>query len=230
MAISQNIKSIPVVNAKGQFVGLVSPHTILHILHSEYVEDLLESAGISSEAGKILKAKPLFLFKARLPWLILGFLGGLLVAQIVEFFKAPLKEYFILVGFSPLISYMTDAIGTQTQIIFVRNITLRKNIDFKNYALREIKVGVMLSLFFGFFLFLTSQFWTDSYFISLIIAFSLAISTIFAVLIPLFLTLFLKKFRKDPALASGPLLTILLDIISLTFYFSLSSLLLSWFA
>lgn len=150
LALKHNLKAIPVVDKENIFLGVVPSDVILEILHLEDVEDILRSAGISkydSFSSKIFQASPGLLTKLRLPWLILGLFGGLFAAQIVSFFEDSLRVYFILTAFIPLIVYMADAVGTQTETLFIRSLVYQMNL--KSYFLKEIKVSFAIALILG---------------------------------------------------------------------------------
>jgi magnesium transporter len=228
LAIDRHLKAIPVVNKENKFLGVVPSRSIFNILHHEHVEDFLKSAGIHSLPAQTITGSVPFLVKVRIPWLILGLIGGLLAAELTEIFEAPLKEYFILAAFIPLIIYMADAIGTQTQTLFIRNLVMRK-LNLRNYFLKETKVGLGISLILGILLFLISFLWLKTFFISLILGFSMFFTGLAAIFVPILIVWLLDKFKKDPAIGSGPLATILQDILSLAIYFSITSLLLKVF-
>ena len=230
LALRHNIKSIPVVSKEDIFLGVVPSDVILEILHSEDVEDILRFAGIPKHntfAAKIFQASPGVLTKLRLPWLVLGLFGGLLAAQIVNFFEGSLRTNFILAAFIPLIVYMADAVGTQTETLFIRSLVYR--LDIKSYFLKEIKVSLSIALILGALLTLVSYFLFDLLLIGIILGISLFFTIASAFLLGLSIPYFFNKFGRDPAIASGPLGTIIRDILSLVLYFSIASILLELF-
>ncbi len=229
LALQHDLKAIPVVSKENKFLGVVPSRVIFDILHSEHVEDFLKAAGIHSLPTKTLEGSVSFLIKVRLPWLILGIIGGVIAAQITKFFETPLKAYFILAAFVPLIVYMADAIGTQTETLFVRSLALRK-INLKNYIFREIKVGFGIASILGILLFLIGYFWSNLFHIGLILGVSIFLTGLAGIFVPLLIVHLLDKFKKDPAIASGPLATIFQDIISLAIYFSVAVILLKFFS
>ena len=89
------------------------------------------------------------LIKARLPSLIIGLFGGLLAAYIVRDFEDILSSYLALAAFIPVIVYLSDAIGTQSQTLIVRMIALEPNFSFRNYISRELKIGSILGMTLG---------------------------------------------------------------------------------
>lgn len=229
-ALKNNLKSIPVVDKNNKFLGVIPSDIILDILHSENIEDFLKMVGINSPLRKILDGSSLYLFKVRIPWLVLGLLGGILGAIVITFFEAPLKENFILASFIPLILYMSGAVGNQTEILLIRNMALDTKISIYKYFFREIKTSFLISLILTFLLFSISMiFFSAPYNIAVILSSSLFISIFVAVTVGVFMPYVLNKFGKDPAIGSGPFSTISRDILSLVIYFLIATFLLRLF-
>lgn len=230
LALKNNLKAIPVVSKKNEFLGVVPSDIILDILHLENVEDFLKMTGINSPLKKILNGSYLYLFKIRIPWLILGLFGGILGAIIISFFEGPLKEYFILASFIPLMLYMAGAVGNQTEALLIRNMVLDGKISLGKYLFREMRISLLIALVLTSLLFAISMFLFNApYFIAIILASSLFVAIFTAVLVGVFMPYTLKKLGKDPAVSSGPFATILRDILSLVIYFTISTILLSLF-
>jgi len=228
LALKNNLKAIPVVSKRDEFLGVVPSDIILDILHLENVEDFLKMAGINSPLQKILKGSYFYLFKVRIPWLVLGLFGGIFGAIIIGFFESPLKEHFILASFIPLMLYMAGAVGNQTEALFIRNMVLNNNINIGKYLFREMRISVLIALVLASSLFAISMLLFNApYFIALILASSLFVAIFTAVLVGVFMPYILKKLGKDPAVSSGPFATILRDILSLVIYFTISTILLS---
>lgn len=231
LALRNNLKSIPVVDKKDKFLGAVPSDIILDILHSENIEDFLKSTGINSPFKKILNGSSLFLAKVRIPWLILGLLGGIFAARIIDFFETPLKAHFILAAFIPLILYIASAVGAQTETLFIRNLVLDSRMEIKKYLLRELKTAFLVALVLGGLLFLLSVFWFNSpCLIGIILGASLFFTILAAILISIFVPWFLQKLNKDPAIGTGPFATIFRDLLSLLIYFLIVFFLLKFFS
>jgi len=224
LALRHNLKAIPLVDKENRFLGTVPSDAILGILHFEHVEDFLRSAGIHSSVRETLDGTPIFLVKARIPWLVLGLLGGLAAASLVELFEASLKAHFILAAFIPLMVYMADAVGAQTQTLFIRNLVFENRTSLGRYILREMRIGIIIALFLGILLSLFSMGWFNaSYSIGLILGASLLLTTLSAMLIGVLIPWLLWKFKKDPAIGAGPFGTIVRDLLSLIVYFGVAS-------
>jgi len=230
LALKYNLKAIPVVDKENHFLGIVPSDIILDILHSEHVEDFLKSSGIHGSLGKTIGGSAFFLARIRIPWLILGLFGGIGAAQIINFFETPLKTHFILAAFIPLIVYMADAVGTQTETLFIRNLVLDFHLGIKKYFFREIQVSLLLALILGTLLFLLSvTLLSAPCFIGLILGISLFFTILSAILIGILVPFLLQKLKKDPAVGAGPFGTILRDVLSLIIYFLVTSLMLKFF-
>lgn len=232
LALKHNLKSIPVTDKENVFLGVVPSDAILEILHSENIEDILRFAGISkfsAFATKIFQTSPFTMTKIRLPWLILGLFGGLLAAQIVNFFEGSLKVHFVLAAFIPLIVYMADAVGVQAQTLFIRSLVLDLRLDIRKYLLKEMRISFIIALILGFLLGLISFFWFGLLIVGIILGVSLFLTVICASFIAVLIPWLLQNFKKDPAIGSGPFATIVRDVLSLALYFSIASILLRFF-
>ncbi len=232
LAIKHNLKAIPVVTHENIFLGTVPSDTILNILHHEHIEDVLLSVGVrefKDPARSLIFAPARIHFKKRIFWLILGLAGGIVAAFVVSSFEESLKTYLILAAFIPAIVYMADAVGAQTQTIFIRSLAIEEKLNFKKYLCRETRVGLLLALFLGLIMFFFSFFWQRTLFFGLILGLSFFVTIIAAMAIAIFLPWFFLKIKYDPAVASGPLATIIRDILSLLIYFSIASLALNLF-
>lgn len=229
LAVKHNLKAVPVVDAENRFLGVIPSDTILNILHEEHIEDLMRMAGVhffKDPERNIIKASAFLHVKKRLPWLVLGLLGGMVAAAIVSFFENAIKAELLLAAFIPLVVYMADAVGTQTETIYIRSLALEHNLDMKKYFTREAKVGLTIGLILGSLVSLLTYLWSNSFVIGLILGISIFISNVVAVLTAMFLPWVFSKFKLDPAFGSGPFATVMRDILSLVVYFIIARLLL----
>lgn len=226
-ALKHNLKAIPVVDKEGKFLGIVPPDAILRILHQEHVEDFLLSAGIKSgvEMTDILKGSAALLFRLRFPWLFIGLVGGILTVFLINFFEKIISENIALAFFIPIIVYITDAVGTQTQTLLIRTLATEK-INATKYILKEMGITTILALSLGGLMFLFSYNWMVKWKLALIVSISMSASIILASISALLITFSLYWFKKDPAVGSGPFATIISDIFSLAIYFTISMILL----
>jgi len=157
---------------------------------------------------------------------LLGLLGGVFAAQIIGFFENTLRSQVLLALFIPVIVYISDAVATQTETLVIRGIALDAKLSLKKYFFREIKIGIFLALILGAILAGIVTFWWQKMSLGIILGlaifFSISLSVIVAMLIPLIL----QRFKKYPAFGSGPLATIITDILSIAVYFLIANFLL----
>lgn len=162
------------------------------------------------------------LIEHRIPWLLLGLLGGLFVTFVVSKYEKILAADVRLAFFIPIIVYLSDAVGTQTETIYVREISERK-INFSKYIFKESLIGLGLGLISGLISGAIAYFWLKSLSIGLTIGLTMLINLTIAPILAVIIPSILYKRHTDPALGSGPLATIIQDFISVIVYFLIAS-------
>ena len=169
------------------------------------------------------KEKLTSLIKERIPWLILGLIGGIAVTILVSRFETILSQNIALAFFLPVIVYMSDAIGTQTENVYVRNLAKFRD-NFFLYLVKELMVGVSFGLIFGILLGLFAKFWLGSNNVALVVSISMFINGTLAPVVALIVPEVIFKEHRDPALGAGPFTTILQNLISLSVYLLVATL------
>ena len=162
------------------------------------------------------------LIEHRIPWLFVGLIGGIAAAIFASQFEKILANNLSLAYFIPVIVYMADAVGTQTEEVYIRNLS-REKIHFFKYLMKEIILGLFLGLIFGICFGIFALIWFKSASIALTVGFAVFASMAIAPAIALIMPTILQKEHKDPALGSGPFTTVVQDLISLSIYFLLAS-------
>jgi len=164
------------------------------------------------------------LFHLRAPWLIVGLVIGGLITFVVSRFENVLSEQVSLAFFIPIIVYMSDAVGTQTETIYVRNLT-RKQVKFTTYLFKELALGLIIGLIAGVVLGAFAFIWLGSLEVALTTGVAMATSIISAAAIALiFPTVLHGAFKIDPAVGAGPFTTALQDLTSILIYFAVATL------
>ncbi len=177
--------------------------------------------GISPE--EYFKTPVRTLIKQRAPWLVLGLVGGILASQIIGFFEQTLEVKLILAAFIPLITYMADAISTETETIFVRDIALDSKLSVKKFLSKELKTGFGVALICSALIAIYSFIRYQTPYLGLVLGISISAATLIAIVVGTFVPWLINKLKEDPALATGPLTTILQDVASVTIYFLVAS-------
>jgi magnesium transporter len=221
VAIREELAAVPVVDEHGGFLGVFPPRAIMHVLRAEHLEDLHHMAGIwhhSDEARRALLAPPFERARYRLPWLLIGLVGSMLAASLVAQFEAILQAQIAVAFFIPAIVYLADAVGTQSEAVAVRGLSLT-DAGIGRLLAGEITAGVLM----GGTLAVVAAAFTVVVFDDVELAVAVAVSLLCACAIATGLGLCLPwgfaRVGWDPALASGPVGTIIQDVLSLLIYF-----------
>ena len=153
----------------------------------------------------------------RLPWLLLGLAGAFVAAGIVGGFEAQLEQYVLIAFFVPGVVYIADAVGTQTEALVIRGLSL--GIGVRRILGSEVLTGVLLGMLLGgMALPLVWLFWGDGQ-VALAVAIAILAASSIATVVALGLPWLLHRMRKDPAFGSGPLATVVQDLLSVLIYF-----------
>lgn len=213
--------AIPVVNDQNTLLGIVTIDDIMDVVIEEAHEDI---GRFAATGGKTIDFNtPIFTAAARrLPWLILLLFIGLGTGLIMSRFEETLDTVVILAFFLPLIAGMTGNTGTQSLAVVIRGLVINqemnRSIVYRLIA-REFGVSLLIGIVCSSLVGVISYLWHDIFALSLVIAFSLMLSLIVGTLAGTIIPLILYKLKVDPAVASGPFITTINDIISLLIYF-----------
>lgn len=224
-ALKYNIKAVPVVDKEDIFLGIVTYDEILKIMHKEGVDNILRFGGILSTNTQddIFTLPLLTSIKHRLPWLVLGLIGGILAAVIVGSFEKVISYNLILAAYIPLIVYMADAIGTQMEAFIIRDLALKPELNLSKYFLRQAFIIFILSIILSTVIYFITYFLHSDIKISLVLSLALFCAIVSSLFTGIVIPYFFEKLGFDPANASGPIATIIQDVVSIFIYFSIAS-------
>ncbi len=223
-----DLEAIPVVDELGRLVGRITIDDILDVIKDEADKDYQLAAGISQDVEA--NDSILELTRARLPWLVLALLGGLISVHVLEQFGGAMESHRNLFFFTPLIAAMAGNVGVQSSAIIVQGLA---NNTLSGSLFNRLIKEVSLSLFNGFILALillvASHFLLDvEILIGIIVTIALISVIIVASLIGTFVPILLDKFGIDPALATGPFITTSNDICGIMIYFTIAKIILGF--
>ncbi|MEW5756675.1 MAG: magnesium transporter [Pseudomonadota bacterium] len=228
IALHHRLNAVAIVDHHNILLGVVPPDALLHILRREHVEDLHRLAGISRETGgarEAIESPPLRRVRHRLPWLIVGLLGTMLTALLVSSFEAELARHVAIAFFVPGLVYMADAIGTQSEAVAVRGLSL-SHFSVRQLVGGEMRTGSIIGVILGLLILPVVWIVFGDFRLAAAVSISLVIAASLASTIGLMLPWLLQRLGTDPAYGSGPLATIVQDILSLMVYFIVASILL----
>jgi magnesium transporter len=221
MALQHDMAALPVVDAAGRLLGVVGSVAMMDVLRREHVEDLHRLAGVtreSDDARNALEEPPLRSARHRLPWLIVGLGGSVLATFIVARFETALAAKPALAFFVPGLVYLADAIGTQSEAVAVRGLSL-SHVGIGRLIGNELRTGLLIGSVLA--LLALPMVWGVFGELRLAVAVALALAgaSIVAAVLGLLLPWLLARLGSDPAYGSGPLATIVQDVLSLLIYF-----------
>lgn len=215
--------AVPVVDYQTHLLGIITIDDILDVMDEEASEDYSRLAGVSdidSTSDSVIKTA-----SKRLPWLIVLTFLGMITATILGSFEDTLSQVALLAAFIPIISGMSGNSGTQSLAVSVRNIStgeINEQSKFK-LALREAGSGFLSGLVCSVVLFLIIVVIYRQPLLALIVGGSLTCAMTVGTLVGSMIPLIMNKFKIDPAVASGPFITTINDIVSMLIYFGLAT-------
>jgi magnesium transporter len=216
--------SVAVVDDSGRFAGLVSPHDMLGVLLQEHDEDLARMGGyvrgtrVARRAAEERISRRLW---HRLPWLLIGLVGAMASAVIVGAFEEQLKEVLLLAFFLPAVVYLADAVGTQTEAILIRGLSV--GMEMPKVVRRELLTGLIIGVLIGLaFLPFALLGWGNEQ-VAVAVALALVAACSIATLVAMGLPLLFQRFGADPAFGSGPLATVIQDLLSILVYLAIAA-------
>jgi len=222
-----DLEAIPVVDQEGVLVGRITIDDIIDFIKEEAEKDYQLAAGISQDVEADDNIYQLT--KARLPWLILGLLGGLGSVYILQGFDEALSNYPILFFFTPLIAAMAGNVGVQSSAIIVQGLAngVVKGSMF-NRLLKEVGLALINGSVLGILVVLFGALVDQEFIVSFTIALSMLSVIIIASLIGTFVPIILDRKGIDPAIATGPFITTSNDIFGIFLFFYIAKLILGF--
>ncbi|MDO4976545.1 MAG: magnesium transporter [Eubacteriales bacterium] len=227
--------SLPVINEKQQFLGIITEQNVIEVVDEEMGDDYAKLAGLTAEED--LKETLLDSMKKRLPWLIALFLLGIAVSSVVGIFEGVVAVLPIVICFQSLILGMAGNVGTQSLAVTIR-VLMDENIKGSQkvkLVFKEIRVGffnglslgILTFIFVGFYIaILKHTSFPYAFLISACVGFSLNVAMIISSLVGTVVPMFFHKLHVDPAVASGPLITTVNDLVAVITYYGLAWILL----
>lgn len=219
--------SIPVVTEDNILTGIITVDDVLDIVMREADEDI--EMLLASGKNIDFHTPPLTAAYRRLPWLILLLFIGLVSGSIIAKFEATLEAVVALAFFMPMIAGMTGNTGTQSLAVVVRGLVSEDLSTKKVFKLifREFLVSIVIGITCAVVISIIAYVWQGSLVLGLVVGSSLFVTLIIGTLAGTIIPLILHKFKVDPAVASGPLITTINDILSLIIYFGIATMFIS---
>lgn len=221
-----DFEALPVVDKENRMVGIITVDDVIDIMERETTEDIERMAAIIPSDKPYLKTGIFETWKKRIPWLLLLMISATFTGKIITGFESALSKYIILSSFIPMLMDTGGNSGSQASAEVVRSISLGQ-VEFKDIlkiVWKEMRVGILCGLTLSVACFIKCLVLDQA---PLMVAFTVSLTVICAVLfaktIASSLVLIVSKMNLDPAVVASPMLTTIIDAISLLIYFSIAT-------
>ena len=215
--------SCAVVDESDRLVGVITIDDAMNVLDEEHQEDMLRMAGVDDEAtlaDTVWEAT-----KGRALWLFVNLLTAILASMVIGMFAQTISQMVALAVLMPIVASMGGNAGTQSMTVAVRALATR-DLTAQNAARvirREIAVGAINGVAFGLIMAAVTTFWFQVPVLGLVIALAMVLTLIAAALAGIVIPMTLERFNIDPALASGPFVTTVTDVVAFFAFLGLAS-------
>ncbi len=218
-----DLDSIPVVDLQNKLVGRITLDDVVDVIKEEADKDFQYATGISE---KVESSSSIWkISRARLPWLLIGMFGGILGAQVISSFEGGISQVPALAFFIPLITATGGNVGVQSSAIVVQSLAKGNDLldGIWKKILKEAMVGIINGIFLALIIYGIATFFENAT-LGIVVSISLLSVIVFAAIFGTFIPLMLNKYKVDPALATGPFITTLNDVLGLFIYFTVGML------
>lgn len=219
--------AVPVVDFEQHLLGIITVDDVIDVLDEEASDDYSKLAGVSDM--DTFDKSPFTAAKKRLPWLIVLLFLGMMTANLMSIFTETLEQVALLAVFIPLIAGTAGNSGTQALAVAIRGIAtgdIEEESKFK-LLLREAGTGLITGLLCGLIVVGIVFFWKHDLLIGLLVGAAIFGSIFVATIGGSFIPLLIHRMKIDPAVASGPFITTINDVVSILIYLGLATLFIS---
>ncbi len=220
-----DLLSVPVVDNENRLVGIITVDDIVDVIEEETTEDFEKMASLAPSDNEYLKTGVFKLAKNRIPWLLILMISGTFTGKIVEGYETLLSGFVALTASMPMLMGTSGNAGQQISTLMIRGLAVGE-IELRDYfrvVFKELRVAAICGLVLGIAnigrMYLFCDGTLDVYFV---VSLAMFFAVIVAKLIGCSLPILAKLIRLDPALMAGPLISTLLDMITLSIYFALA--------
>ena len=223
-----DLLAVPVCDDTRKFLGIVTIDDVLDVVREEAAEDMMKMAGMG-DAYDPTGTSTLLAAKQRLTWLLVTAFGGLILARVIMSFEESLAQQAVIAGFIPVIMGLGGGVGIQGATITVRNMAtghLNLSDGLLKLLFRELRVGIVMGIVLSTLL-LAGAWFLGGQVVGMAVGISILVVVVASAIIGTCIPILLGKLGVDPAVATGPFVTITIDAIAIVLYFSIATLLLN---
>ncbi len=220
----RNLISAPVVDENNQLVGRITIDDVVDVIRDQAEHSVMSMAGLDEEEDVF--APIVQSTKRRSIWLGVNLVTAFIAVSFIALFEATLEQKIALAILMPVVASMGGIAGTQTLILVTRGIATGRvtTANIKSLINKEVSVGVLNGIFWSVVIALATLYWFNDVGLSIVIGIAIIVNLIVAAFAGAFLPMLLTKFKIDPALAGGVILTTITDVIGFVAFLGLAAL------
>ncbi len=219
------LMSIPVVDMENRLVGIITVDDILDVVEEENTEDFQKMAAIFPDTDLYLESTPWSLARNRLPWLLILMVSASLSAGIIRHFEDVLSTVVLLAASIPMLMDTAGNAGSQSSTLIIRGMATGEILlrDFAGVIWKEFRVSILVGLSLAVVNLARMLFLGSPLPVALTVSLTMILTVILAKMIGGTLPILAKRMKLDPAIMAGPLITTIVDGVSLYFYFTFAA-------
>ena len=232
MLSKYNFLALPVLDSEERMVGIVTFDDAMDVIEEEATEDIMKMAAIIPSEKSYMRMQPVEIFKKRVPWLTLLMISSTFTGFIISYFENQLYAMICLSSFIPMLMGSAGNAGSQTSVTIIRGLSLNeiKFSDLAKVIWKEIRVAVLCGLVLAAACFAKVMLvdclllHTDgvNWIVALVVCLALAVTVLASKIVGCVLPMLADKLGFDPALMASPLITTVVDALSLLVYFNIA--------
>jgi len=223
-----NLTVLPVVDAEGILLGIVTVDDVLDVSEEETTEDFQKISAVEPIEERYYTVSPFRLYRKRIGWLMILLLTDFLSSSIIAHFEQAIQSVIALAFFIPVLIDSGGNISAQSSTLTIRALATG-DLTLKNWfavVKKELPIGLLIGCTLGLVLYVRGFFWRGGPTIGMVVGLAMIAITIWSNLLGSLLPIALTKLKLDPAVISSPLLTTAVDSTGLIIYFTLAELIL----
>ena len=222
-----HLLAIPVVDADRRLMGIITVDDVVDVIRDEDTKDMLTMAGAAEEDAR-MSTSGWYAAGLRFPWLLTNLAGSLVSGCMLWWFRWTIQEVVAIVVFIPVIAAMGGNLGLQSSTLIIRGLATGRieSGNIRKVVFRELRIGALLGVICGGLLFLAGWWWQRSGSLGLVVGGALLLTFILSASVATVTPFVFKKIRIDPAVAAGPFITTIMDIMGVGIYLGFATLML----
>ncbi|MCB9681593.1 MAG: magnesium transporter [Alphaproteobacteria bacterium] len=221
-----DLLAVPVVDPNGVLLGIVTVDDVLDVVRDEAVEDMYRMVGLSEVEDPSLQRPVLAAVRHRAGWLFATIVGGVVASELIRSFQGTLERQAVLAGFIPVVMGMGGNVGIQAATLAVRGLATGgvQLGGAVRFVWHEVRVGVVLGAAFGLLLGgYAALRYDNAPYVGASVGLAVVLAVSAASLLGAGVPVFLSRLDVDPAVASGPLVTMSIDLVGIAVYLSIAT-------